>query len=322
MKIIHLKQRHREIVNFTKNQVKSINSEYCERTAESQFLVAQEILKYPEAPIVFEGIHENLLLSSFCHKLCVEAKQIFPGGMPSNFHMLNPQQKKFLYWQSGPYTLLFLDLISGLYKSIREKTYIFIDNKLKNSPIQPDFYKFIVYDLREREAMFCIKELISQYHCQTIILVFGAAHDFEPYCIEEGIMHEAVNCISLLDKEVLTKVIAEVKSFAIPWRHHYYQAIRQRELEETFEAGQLLRDYVAMGFLKENTLSILYKKKPWLLEALRNPYVRTAIYMRVIIIRELSLLTEDECKSATALAAFPYKMQAKVISYLQARYGQ
>lgn len=196
MKIIHIKQRHNLPFNIKPTD------DYIESAAHSQFLVAQSIKKMKNYPILDEGLCEDILESANLEPMSSIARAVFFDGMPDDFDELTSLQKEFLYDYGGAHTLLFLGDIHTLYKSIHRETAKEIDKRIENG----NFLDMLVP--REEEAMSCAKEIainkFDNLDHATIIIVYGAAHDFSPYCKKEGFIYETIDTLTS-EKDYLFK---------------------------------------------------------------------------------------------------------------------
>lgn len=187
MKIIHIKQRHKLPFDI------KTSPEFKESTVRSQFMVAQEIRKYPGCPIVAEGCSDDIS-DATSHLFSEVAQLVFPKGFPTNFDDLTTQQKDFLYDQGAAWVLFFLGKIPSIYKSIHKEA----DITLAQGVLE-GFKAEKIYPSLNLEAIACSKEAAIKHFNQldgiTVILVYGYHHDFKPYCEKEEIEYETINTV-------------------------------------------------------------------------------------------------------------------------------
>jgi hypothetical protein len=170
--LIHIKQRHKLSFGIQPNP------EHIETVAQSQINVAKAIKEHPNCPVVCEGLYEDVGEDTSCRKIKTAAQLIFHhAGLPQDFKMLTPLQKKFLYENGGPVTLFFLREIPSIYKAIHKKVSIEIDKQISGDCTETSKWQ----KLREKEAMECTKEAAVKYYGDlnpsTVLVVFGAGHD-------------------------------------------------------------------------------------------------------------------------------------------------
>jgi len=141
-----------------------------------------------------------------------EIKSIFPQGLPENTNILNDQQKKVLYNHGGATLLFLLNEIPALHKSLSSAAASTVNTTLGTVPSvtgvkDRDVPKSVnrLFDqkaselrpLREREAIQQVKVVATMYFAErldqaTVILVYGSAHNFKPYCDKNGIKYEKI----------------------------------------------------------------------------------------------------------------------------------
>lgn len=174
MKIIHIKNHH--ALPFP---IKP-NPEIFEMTVHSQWMVAQIIRKYPDFPVVSEGVDADIT-DAPSRLMSVAANIIFPNGIPDKLEQISPLQKEFLYENGGDLTLFGSGEIPAIYKSVQTKLTSF-------DPA------------REEEAIACAREAAMKrfgtLDNATILLVFGGAHNFKSLCEKEGFEYEAIETVS------------------------------------------------------------------------------------------------------------------------------
>lgn len=170
VKITHVKQCH--IFPDATNRQKE------EEIAPSQFLVAKTIMKNKDSIVVDEGINEdhtpehyqqtksNAL--SFYHVV----RHLFPRGMPDNYSELTAVQKIFLAENGASILLFYFGKISHIYKAHSE-----IESKENDELYRTG--KDIIFFPREKQAIYWSKKASIQGNNKKILLVYGAAHDFE-----------------------------------------------------------------------------------------------------------------------------------------------
>lgn len=169
--------------------------------AQSQFEILKELGNHRNSAIFSEGLFENLSRSSLDPDFILKAKAMFSEGIPSVFSMLSKEQINFLGRHRSAMIALALGLIDNIYKtitksqsrenSIRVNAFIDVDKEKYGLGFQWmidnifDFRKLVVDD-RDQYARDQISNFVSsnKYHGQTIVLIFGEAHDFQKYSDE------------------------------------------------------------------------------------------------------------------------------------------
>lgn len=193
VKIIHIGQVH--ALPFDQNPPQ----EFMNIVIRCQISIGQYIMKNPNFLVVKESLKTDYTDLLQFPSWVDGTKKLFPKGFPDNIDDMNELQKKFLYNEGAVYTLFFLGMIPCIYKSIHEDAAEYVknnQNSLEKIATNPE----INYNLREEEAIKCIKELVIKKDMQTssngditILLVYGAAHDFKPYCTREGFESEFID---------------------------------------------------------------------------------------------------------------------------------
>lgn len=189
----------------------------------SQYKVAQAIKEHPDCPVVLEGL-------SFHLKSSIETehfKKIFPKGLPENFEELTSNQKTALC-EGGASILFNLGKISRLYRSVDFNSEVSkglrkIPTHIHNGNLEHDLqasynrYKSIMQltPLREKEAIERAEEAVYLDYAEkrkvenfilpkkfTVLIVYGAGHNFKSLCDDKGFELERVDCdtVKILQK--------------------------------------------------------------------------------------------------------------------------
>ena len=107
-------------------------------------------------------------------------------------------QKRFLYENGAGLTLFYLGEIPKVYKSIHKEISENIDRKILKDNFE------LIFKPREEEAISCAKEAaikqLGELNNATIILMFGKAHNFLPYCEKEEFELETINTVQQQEK--------------------------------------------------------------------------------------------------------------------------
>ncbi len=192
-RFIHIGQAHRLPFNIPPT------SEYVEEMVQSQLRVAQEIRKFPDCPVLLEGLSENMEAYSSQSCTALIAKKIFPQGIPSTMQEVTSCQKDFIYENGAVFTMWYLGEIRSLYKTIHEEISSAIDREVEADSIAGNIAKILprVVLPREIECLSCVQEVLAEQQSRmqnssTVLVVFGAYHDFLPLCKEAGYSHEKV----------------------------------------------------------------------------------------------------------------------------------
>lgn len=163
------------------------SSEYVETVLQSQLQVAQAIRKYPGRPILVEGLYEDATFNPE-NPFNMAANMIFPQGLQFNdVNELTALQREFLYEYGAVFTLFYLGEISSLYKTIHKEASEIIDHQI----LSGDFDK--IFNAREKETIECVKEAVATQSHDTVLVIFGAAHNFSPLCNNENFYCEVIN---------------------------------------------------------------------------------------------------------------------------------
>lgn len=170
VKVIHLAQMHALPSRY---KVK-LEADMIAQVLKSQFALIQHILCYKNTPVLVEGLSNNR--NSDRGSMEKILQPIFPEGIPLTLDKFTPLQRDYLYQIGAPCLLYFLGKIDAIYRSIHPNAAEVIHT---------------IFDEREKEAMLCIEEVASLGHT-CILLVYGAGHDFSPYCAERGYQYERI----------------------------------------------------------------------------------------------------------------------------------
>jgi hypothetical protein len=188
--ITHLKQIH------NLNGTRFLSHTAYEKIAFSQFGTAQAILqdlKENKSIVLVEGLNQDLSPLEMSITKAEEALYIFPQGLPKNYLELNDQQKYFLVTVGGAYTLYYLNQLPNIYKTLTPEEDKEIREKLEyeNLPkmlskiynpsgnaFYPEF-DILINEKRELAALKLAEKAAIETGNPNVILVFGAAHNFE-----------------------------------------------------------------------------------------------------------------------------------------------
>ena len=179
-RFIHVMQIHRIPCDRTPY---SCDIPLHEEVVESQLKVMHAIQKYADCPVLVEGLHTNLDLTSmyFEQDSIANVRELFSGGIPKHFTLLTLSQKKALYEHGACDLMLMLGLIPTLYKTTNSKPVATL------SQVQALTHEQL-FDQREVETVVCAREALSKHRSYrnqpTALVVFGAIHRFQPHCQE------------------------------------------------------------------------------------------------------------------------------------------
>ncbi len=229
MKVIHIAQTHKDKL-FIKE--KKPSPKMIDKVAQSQLQVAIAIQKYPGIPIVSESLENemrdgqyyeesdqdlSLILSEHMVNQIMKTKiaNIFPHGIPTALEQLTVEQRDALYEHGAAMILWFLNKVtilhpcvhsSELKKDMRE---VFDHPMDIDNPDNPSILEEIearkilkkvddLNDRRELEAIECVEvaayEKYRNLNEGRVLLVYGAAHNFKPYCDARGYKHQYIDC--------------------------------------------------------------------------------------------------------------------------------
>jgi len=157
-----------------------IEGEQFEAIAYSQFHVAKAILDNPQAKVISESLSQNYIsadINKYFLKESSEAKELFREGLPVDFASLSNKQKFFLVKNGGDLTLFFLGILSEIYQSIDQELGFGLYTLFAGGIQKPE----LLFSSRERAAIQKIKQVAEKLEMEQveILLVYGAAHDFE-----------------------------------------------------------------------------------------------------------------------------------------------
>lgn len=185
VKIIHLGQ-----ANILPFGVEPCH-EVAERIVNSQIKVANYIKKHPEAIVFLEGFVVNWS-GIPDDSMTYEVARLFPNGLPEDADKLTLPQKKFLSEKAGAVTILNrLGQLKSIYRTISPE-----ESKINHSKLFETEDSFYMYESRERAAMASIQEVLKDNpSIKKVILVFGNAHDFSPYCHKYGFEHKKISYV-------------------------------------------------------------------------------------------------------------------------------
>lgn len=217
IEFVHIHQMHRD----PKVDWKERSEHEIEQVARSQLGVASEIRneikKNPNCFIMSEGTTiEDLTSDSFAERHPTTSKIVkmaFPNGLSHRIQDLTFAQRQVLCELGAVRILLCLKEIKSIYKDMHKKTSDELDaflEKVKNPGRSRLFEdkgdKEFAIDKRENDLIACIKETFSEHrdlHTNfTFLVIYGAAHKFEPHCVREGFMHRTSNELNTLSSYV------------------------------------------------------------------------------------------------------------------------
>lgn len=152
-----------------------------EAVSYSQYHVAKTILAIlanRNAVVVAEGLEDHTPESAKELKMNPmnmfrAAKSIFRKGIPDKFEELNALQKQFLVEVTAPRVLFFLDQLTHIYQTSSKE-----ERKELEIALSKDDYS-MVFEPRERQALFWAKQAAIKSGKNHILLIFGASHNFE-----------------------------------------------------------------------------------------------------------------------------------------------
>lgn len=142
--------------------------------AEYQSRVVNKLREYRLSgiPFVVEGLDRDLYANTNAKgELSLKAKKVFPSGMPKYFAEFSSEQVDFLWKYTASFTLLLLDEIPKLYKSIHPENFARSTNA----------------QFRAEEAMACIKEVALKGNWRVVIFISDDISDFATLCEREKI---------------------------------------------------------------------------------------------------------------------------------------
>ncbi|ARG97507.1 hypothetical protein B6N58_07420 [Legionella micdadei] len=174
------------------------------KIAASQFAVAQEILKHPQAVVVQEGLdHERSYGNDEIgeEELSLFSKETFDN----DFAKLTSQQREVLVKHHAAPILCSLGLIPKVYPSIDPDTWSQLHEDIeaaKNNMEQLKETEQKWRPLREAQAVdHCIKAA-QDAGMNDVLLVFGGGHDFSRIKTETPTIYTApIDCISPISEE-------------------------------------------------------------------------------------------------------------------------
>ncbi len=181
-KVIHITQMH-NLEHFGITEEK-LGPQNVEEICQSQFLVAQELVKYMHLPIISEDATKGDESTSSpdylaCNELILA---VFPEGLPSYYEDLDNTQKEMLYRIGGIRVLHYLGQIPTLYSA---------NTHYGMTPDNASQFRSI----RELEAV-CNAYLITErLNCDTAVIVYGVGHvkGFKKLCEKFAVVYEDVN---------------------------------------------------------------------------------------------------------------------------------
>ncbi len=181
----------------------------------AQYEIAHYLLRNSNLPIVAESFSVNMLSAAFG----ANNHRLFPEGLPTNFEQLTFSQKKVLYEMGAAFALVYDGSLPIIYKSIDEEdggkaeselskiSYRESDKRLKT---ETDFLN------RENLALDNV-EIAAKAHYGssnegTVILIFGAGHDFKKECSERGHLLTEISVTPVKQAMVMDNILDQFRS--------------------------------------------------------------------------------------------------------------
>ncbi len=204
MKIIHIAQGHKKPILIKGDKP---SSDIIDKVVHSQLKVAIAIKLHLPCPVVNErtGYNQERFTSR-------NIKKAFPTGIPTQFNQLTNEQKRMLYEEGAAQILYDIGKIPILYRSYSTKMAARMEQVLNNPidisdmPTSVACFK-LEQKSNELDALSAERELeaiqyaeeaafkkYSTFDGAKVIIVYGASHNFKPYCEERGYDHEIIDC--------------------------------------------------------------------------------------------------------------------------------
>ncbi len=178
-RFIHIRQMHKV----------PGKEDYLDAVVSSQLKVIQAIRRYPHCPVLAESLDERITKRDCDREDILTAKLLFSEGIPLTLEGLSPRQKAFIYHHHAPDLLLFLGELPALEKTIHKE----VSKEMLQKALAGDVS--MRDEGREKEAVLCAKETFATQACSTVLVVFGALHDFKPLCEAVGLIHEQIDAV-------------------------------------------------------------------------------------------------------------------------------
>jgi hypothetical protein len=190
-------------VTFPIELLKRATVDSYERAARSQLKVAQAILEHPNCPVLdenldcditFDTIREHKKEEKYLEET-LKYEKLFPGGKLPEFEELNDSQKEVLCEYGAPQILHLLKKITAIYKSVHPEVY---ENfvKLAMSGDVKDVCDTKINSAREQEALACAREAAIKHNHSTVLVVYGAGHNFKIQSKAAGFSYGKIDCAS------------------------------------------------------------------------------------------------------------------------------
>lgn len=187
VKLTHVGQFHKVLGQH------SIDEKILNGVVESQIKVANYIKSHPKAIVFLESWYDNYS-SSDMGPMKFIAWKIFSGKLPDDISKMDLQQKEFLYEMGAVITMIYLDELKKVYRTISPSQSELVDSRIAQGDLS------YMYKPRELAAMDSVKEVLeSNPEIKEVILVFGSDHDFSKHCMDYGFQHEKVDCTAHVD---------------------------------------------------------------------------------------------------------------------------
>lgn len=214
---IHIKQTHgpnlpllqamfkdKHNITFPIALLKRATLDLQERAIRSQLKVAEAILKHPDCPVLDENLDCDITLDTICEKKKehefsekkAQFEKIFPGRELPEFDALNDIQKELLCEYGAPQILHVLQKITAVYKSVHPEQLQTFEKQLESGNVKKTLLSEQLMSAREKEAIACAREAAIKHNHSTVLVVYGAWHNFKYHCREAGFSYEKIDCSS------------------------------------------------------------------------------------------------------------------------------
>ena len=190
-----------------------------ERAIRSQLKVAEAILKHPDCPVLDENLDCDITLDTIYEKKKehefsekkAQFEKIFPGRELPEFDALNDIQKELLCEYGAPQVLHVLQKITAVYKSVHPEQLQAFEEQAKSGNVKQILSEQLM-SAREKEAIACAREAAIMHNHSTVLVVYGALHNFKYHCREAGFSYKKIDCsfnYNILNSMSFDRVIDE-----------------------------------------------------------------------------------------------------------------
>lgn len=176
--ITHIKQRHIPCLV----PIENIEPDLKKEIAQSQYQVGRAILSNPHSIVLSERCYCDLTPKIY-HDAAAKGEPLYRQiqdtfilGFPSSFADMTPLQTDLLIEHGAPKILFDLGLITHVYKTISNAEYEFLVETFRYGKMHDD----LLYRQREERAIHWARIASITSGNKNVLLVYGAAHDFEP----------------------------------------------------------------------------------------------------------------------------------------------